>query len=155
MDTLPLRWTFAQADSYPPDWLTAVQQSLPPSVEPISPQLGQLLWQRQLGQPDQISGLLDPSLYQPTPASAFGAAMERAIDRLQQALAQSETVTIWGDFDADGVTATAVLWDGLGQLFPKQERLHYYIPNRLYESHGLSRQGLEQVKSWGTNLIIT
>jgi single-stranded-DNA-specific exonuclease len=102
-----------------------------------------------------VEGFIDPLAYSPTPASAFGSAMTQAVERLKQALARSENVAIWGDFDADGVTATAVLWDGLGQLWPKHHQLTYYIPNRLTASHGLSTQGLDQLKAWGASLIVT
>jgi len=81
--------------------------------------------------------------------------MQRAVDRLLQALAQGEKVAIWGDFDTDGITATAVLWEGLGQFFRPPDQLTYYIPNRLQESHGLSRVGLDHLKAWGANLIVT
>ncbi|MEM8611883.1 MAG: single-stranded-DNA-specific exonuclease RecJ, partial [Cyanobacteria bacterium P01_H01_bin.105] len=65
-----------------------------------------------------------------------------------------ETVTIWGDFDADGITSTAVLWDGLRQFFPTGQ-LNYFIPNRLTASHGLSLQGLDDLAAEGTTLILT
>jgi len=81
--------------------------------------------------------------------------MQWAIARLQQAIAQQETVAIWGDFDADGVTATAVLWEGLQPFFPHPNQLHYFIPNRLRESHGLSRSGLCDLADRGCRLIIT
>jgi single-stranded-DNA-specific exonuclease len=81
--------------------------------------------------------------------------MARAVARLKQAIEHQETVTIWGDFDADGVTATAVLWEGLGHIFDQGKTLRYYIPNRLRESHGLSKAGLDQVREWGTGLIVT
>ncbi|MFQ3679317.1 MAG: DHH family phosphoesterase, partial [Pseudanabaenaceae cyanobacterium] len=58
-----------------------------------------------------------------------------------------------GDFDADGVTATAVLWEGLAPFFPQGEKLFAYIPNRLTESHGLSRAGLETLRH--CSLIVT
>lgn len=141
------------APGTPPDWLlTAVHQ--------IAPQLSgkfaaQLLWQRGLSDPQQVAGFLDPDQYQPTPAVAFSDEMEWAVARLIQARTNQEKVAIWGDFDADGVTATAVLWEGLGQFFTQQETLTYTIPNRLIESHGLSQRGLDQLAAQGCSLIIT
>lgn len=64
----------------------------------------------------------------------LGAELQQAIARLQQAIAHGDAVAIWGDFDADGVTATSVLWEGLGQFFDRSRQLSYYIPNRLTES---------------------
>ena len=78
-----------------------------------------------------------------------------AVERLQKACDRTEKVAIWGDFDADGVTATAVLWEGLGQFFPQPEQLTYFIPNRLTESHGLSVSGIDRLADWGCQLIVT
>jgi single-stranded-DNA-specific exonuclease len=81
--------------------------------------------------------------------------MNWAVERLLQARQDRETVAIWGDFDADGITSTAVLWDGLGEFFTPHETLLYFIPNRLKESHGLSRKGLELLSEKGVQLIVT
>ena len=81
--------------------------------------------------------------------------MEWAVSRLQQAHDRGEKVTIWGDFDADGITSTSVLWDGLGQFFPQHLQLDYYIPNRLTESHGLNHPGIARLAEKGTKLIVT
>ncbi|MEM8810962.1 MAG: single-stranded-DNA-specific exonuclease RecJ, partial [Cyanobacteria bacterium P01_G01_bin.38] len=86
---------------------------------------------------------------------AFGSEMEQAIKRLVTAHQTRENVAIWGDFDADGVTSTAVLWDGLSQFFIQQEQLSYFIPNRLTDSHGLSRHGLKKLSEQDIQLIVT
>ena len=115
----------------------------------------QLLWQRGIQDLNKLPGFLNPALYQPATPKAFGTEMERAIARLQQARDRGEKVTIWGDFDADGITSTSVLWDGLGQFFPQHLQLDYYIPNRLTESHGLNNLGIAQLAQKGTKLIVT
>ncbi|MBD2230113.1 single-stranded-DNA-specific exonuclease RecJ [Phormidium tenue] len=153
MDALPLRWNLPKADAAPDSWVETVAQATPGTT--TSRWLAQVLWQRQIGFTEPLEGWLNPALYQPTPASALGPAMAIAVSRLQQAIATEEKVAIWGDFDADGVTATAVLWDGLGQLIPKGDRLTYFIPNRLSESHGLSRRGLDHLADWGATLVVT
>jgi single-stranded-DNA-specific exonuclease len=155
MVALPFQWYEDNSTPCPDLWVRAVQQAMPGPRQQPPLRAAQLLWQRQLCQLDELPGFLHPSAYRPTPGSAFGAEMEGAVERLKAALAHGEKVAIWGDFDADGVTSTAVLWDGLGQLFPKQERLTYYIPNRITESHGLSYSGLDQLKTWGAELIVT
>ena len=98
---------------------------------------------------------INPDQYQPRGGDAFGQEMKRAIKRLQQAIEQREKVTIWGDFDADGVTATSVLWEGLGQFLQQGETLEYYIPDRFRESHGLNSGGLNKLAALGTQLIVT
>ncbi|MEM7595592.1 MAG: single-stranded-DNA-specific exonuclease RecJ, partial [Cyanobacteria bacterium P01_A01_bin.83] len=115
----------------------------------------QLLWQRGIQDLEQLPGFLDPALYQPASHKAFGTEMEFAIARLKQARDRTEKVTIWGDFDADGITSTSVLWDGLGQFFSQHLQLDYYIPNRLTESHGLNNPGIAKLAAAGTKLIVT
>jgi single-stranded-DNA-specific exonuclease len=115
----------------------------------------QLLWQRGIRDRQELAGFLSPNFYQPTSPFAFGQEMDWAIARLKQAHQRGEAIAIWGDFDADGVTATAVLWEGLGQFFPQHRQLTYFIPNRLTDSHGLSIHGLNQLAEQGCSLIIT
>jgi single-stranded-DNA-specific exonuclease len=115
----------------------------------------QILGQRGIQDADSALAFLDSRHYQPTPPSAFGVEMEQAVERLVQARDRQETVFIWGDFDADGITATAVLWEGLGQFFPQDQTLHFFIPNRLKESHGLSMSGIDSIAAQGAQLIVT
>ncbi len=116
--------------------------------------LAQLLWQRGIRDPAALPGFLDPDAYQSASPFEFGAEMEQAIARLQQGRERNETVAIWGDFDADGITSTAVLWEGLGQFFPR-DRLSYTIPNRLSASHGLNFAGIDRLAAGGCQLIVT
>ncbi|PSB25324.1 single-stranded-DNA-specific exonuclease RecJ [Stenomitos frigidus] len=117
--------------------------------------VAQLLWQRGIQDLETLAGFLKADCYQPTSPFAFGQEMQWGMERLQQARTRQEPIAIWGDFDADGVTATAVLWDGLGQFFVPQQTLFYYIPNRLTESHGLSQQGIEALHAKDCRLIVT
>ncbi|MEG4324364.1 DHH family phosphoesterase, partial [Microcoleus sp. herbarium5] len=103
----------------------------------------------------QIPGFLNPQLYQPASPFEFGLEMNWAIERIQQARKSAEKVAIWGDFDADGITSTSVLWDGLGEFFAQNDQLIYYIPNRLTESHGLNITGIDALAKSGIRLIIT
>ena len=80
--------------------------------------------------------------------------MHLAVERLQLARDRGEKVVIWGDFDADGITSTAVLWDGLGQFFSPNTH-SYYIPNRLTQSHGLNCEGIDRLAGSGCKLIVT
>jgi single-stranded-DNA-specific exonuclease len=153
MDALPLRWDLPAVSPCPAAWGEAVARSQPGSG--AAPWLAQVLWQRQVCPLADLPGWLNPALYQPAAADELGPALAIAVNRLQRAIAEQERVAIWGDFDADGVSATAVLWDGLGPLIPKGDRLTYFIPNRLSESHGLSRRGLDQLAQWGASLVIT
>ncbi|MDP6102147.1 MAG: single-stranded-DNA-specific exonuclease RecJ [Dehalococcoidia bacterium] len=78
--------------------------------------------------------------------------MGNAISRLQRALTDGETIGIFGDFDADGVTGTALLAEGLenlgGNVIP-------YLPHRVKEGHGLNSQAVNALREQGVTLIVT
>jgi single-stranded-DNA-specific exonuclease len=78
--------------------------------------------------------------------------MHQAVSRVYQALLSGENIAIYGDFDADGITATALLVQGLvalgGKAFP-------YIPHRQTEGHGLTTTVLNKLFQQGITLVIT
>ena len=78
--------------------------------------------------------------------------MEKACDRIFSAIRDRETIIIYGDYDVDGVTATALLIRLLRQFGAQCD---YYLPNRLTEGYGLSAEGVRAVKEKGAGLIIT
>lgn len=147
-----LDWQLAPAIA-PPEWLVAAVKCHAPTLP--GHRAAQLLWQRGIQAPEQLDSFLDPQHYQPASPYEFGQEMQWAVQRLQQARDRQEIVAIWGDFDADGLTATAVLWEGLGQFFTQDHQLYYTIPNRLIESHGLSCQGIDALVERGCHLIVT
>jgi single-stranded-DNA-specific exonuclease len=137
----------------PPDWLLDLLQTRSPNRSNFF--TAQLLWQRGFQDSQSVLTFLDVTQYHPTSPWAFGTEMEKAVARLKQARDRQEIVFIWGDFDADGITATAVLWEGLGQFFERAQTLHFTIPNRLKESHGLSVSGIDAIAAQGCQLIVT
>ena len=76
----------------------------------------------------------------------------QAVSRIYKALLSGEKIAIYGDFDVDGITATATLAEGLSWLGGK---VTPYIPHRLREGHGLKFPALEKLHSQGMGLIIT
>jgi single-stranded-DNA-specific exonuclease len=146
------QWTIA-ATEQPPEWfIHAVKQHTPASTGIYA---AQLLWQRGIKDHQQLTAFINHKAYQPASPFEFGQEMHLAIARLQQAYNIKEKIAIWGDFDADGITATSVLWDGLGEFFTQNTQLFYYIPNRLKESHGLNNQGIDNLVKQGCKLIVT
>jgi single-stranded-DNA-specific exonuclease len=146
------QWNLVAAEQ-PPEWfLEAVKRHTPNSRGYFA---AQLLWQRGIRNPSQLEAFVNPKRYQAASAFEFGQEMQLAVGRLQVAREKNEKVTIWGDFDADGITSTSVLWDGLGQFFPQNTRLSYYIPNRMTESHGLNLPGIDNLATKGCKLIVT
>lgn len=77
--------------------------------------------------------------------------MDRAVERVASALQQGETITIYGDYDVDGTTATTLLYLVLQTL---TDRVSYYIPNRLTEGYGLSKSGILEAQRRGATLIL-
>ncbi len=78
--------------------------------------------------------------------------MRAAVLRIQQAKSNNEKVTIYGDYDIDGMTATVILWQSLGEFGLDVET---YTPDRFSEGYGLNIDGIEKIASNGTKLIIT
>ncbi len=139
-------------EAIPPDWVERVEQitGLP------RPEKGaKLLWMRGIRSAEALRGFCQAAAYVPASPFAFGEEMRWAVDRLVAAQDRAEKVAIWGDFDADGITSTAVLWDGLKQFFDHSDQLTYFIPNRLKESHGLSMGGIDQMAAQGVQLMVT
>ncbi|KOP23787.1 single-stranded DNA exonuclease [Hapalosiphon sp. MRB220] len=146
------QWILTSTEQLPEWFLQAVKQYTPASSGQFA---AQLLWQRGIRGIPQIGTFVNPKNYLPASPFEFGQEMHLAVERLQQAWETGEKVAIWGDFDADGITSTAVLWDGLGQFLIQNLQLVYYIPNRLIESHGLNYQGIDKLANEGCKLIVT
>jgi single-stranded-DNA-specific exonuclease len=78
--------------------------------------------------------------------------LPKAIDRINHAITQHEKIVVYGDYDADGVTATALLGLALKSLGAEVKE---YIPNRFDEGYGLNIEAMRMLFEEGTNLIIT
>lgn len=79
--------------------------------------------------------------------------MQAAVDRLVQARKKQERITIYGDYDIDGLTATTVLMDALKSFGFLQ--VSAFIPNRFVEGYGLTVDAIERIADGGAELIIT
>jgi single-stranded-DNA-specific exonuclease len=78
--------------------------------------------------------------------------MVEAVDRLEQALRKGEKIAIYGDYDADGVTATALLVEVLRRLGAD---VRGYIPNRFDEGYGLNFEALDYLQNCGVTVVLT
>jgi single-stranded-DNA-specific exonuclease len=136
-----LRWNF----------LPPIPANHPINSYGLSGLTAQLLYNRGITEPSQIEQFLkadnrlsgDPWLIPD---------MHQAVARTYQALLCGEHIAVYGDFDADGITGTALLTQGLealgGEITP-------YIPHRLREGHGLNSAALEHLQQQGVSLVIT
>ena len=79
--------------------------------------------------------------------------MQAAVDRLVLARKKQERITIYGDYDIDGLTATTVLLDALSSF--GFEKVTAFIPNRFVEGYGLTVDAVERIAEQGTDLIVT
>jgi single-stranded-DNA-specific exonuclease len=120
----------------------------------IDPVLTQLLHNRGLTRLEEMAAFLQAD-YATTRDPLDLIDMERAIIRIEQALANHEHITIYGDYDADGVTSSALLFRALRSLKHPEAVLDYHIPHRLRDGCGLNLPALDQLKARGTSLIIT
>jgi len=117
----------------------------------ISNTLAQILINRGVKDPEGVRSFLSPSiddLHDPFLLNE----MDKAVERIKKAIERGEVVFIYGDYDADGITATALLLSGLRMM---GARVCYHIPNRITEGYGISKKGIEKARACGADLIIT
>lgn len=124
----------------------------------ISPVLSQLLINRGLTDVESakmflqsnLSLLSDPMLLPD---------IEKSCERIIDALSQGEKITVYGDYDVDGISATALMVQCLdtlsGLYWNRKSIIDYYIPDRLEEGYGLSVEAIRTLSEMGTKVIIT
>lgn len=78
--------------------------------------------------------------------------MDLACDRIERALAHNEKITVYGDYDVDGITASSLL---IQYLRSRSANVESYIPQRKNEGYGLNSAALENIAAGGTTLLIT
>ncbi len=137
-----------------PHWLDPDPASAPPSLRQAiggHPLVAQVLAQRGLVDVERARAFLDPAYY--TPASPFDLPdMDRAVQRIQQAINLGQRIIVWGDFDVDGQTATTLLVQALHSLGAD---VGFHIPVRAEEGHGVNLSWLQRLIDEGAQLIVT
>ena len=117
----------------------------------LPPVVAQVLYNRGITTPQEAQDFLaGPS--EPFHNPNLLSQMATAVDRLTRAIEAGESIGVFGDFDADGVTATAILAQGLGELGGK---VTPYIPHRVLEGHGLNVEAVQALKDSGVSVIVT
>ncbi len=115
------------------------------------PLVAAALVRRGVVDPAEARAFLDPAAYTPTPALALPDLANAAL-RLGIAIRRHEPICVWGDFDVDGQTATALLVATLREL---GATVDYHIPVRETESHGISLPALKTALDAGTRVLLT
>ncbi|MFC1884719.1 single-stranded-DNA-specific exonuclease RecJ [Thermodesulfobacteriota bacterium] len=117
----------------------------------ITPFLAQLLINRGISDKADAGLFLDPRLaHLPDPMLFMD--MQKAVSLIIGAIEKGEKITVFGDYDADGITATTLLLRFFSSLGVPAD---YYIPDRLGEGYGLNREAVKKIHARGTRLIIT
>ncbi len=131
-----------------------------PAPEPSEPHAGNLeplaarvLAARGLTDPRASAEFLQPSLKHLHDPSLMSG-MDRAAERILGAARRGEPIAIYGDYDVDGVSATAILYHTLRAIAPAAD-IRTYVPHRMDEGYGLHTEALRQLAAEGAKLIVS
>lgn len=140
---IPKQWQLARAN---PEGRRLLAQALN-----VTPFTAQILLNRGIASPEAALQFLKPSLKN-LPDPFLLPDMEKAVLRLIAAIQKKERIAIYGDYDADGLTSTALL-----ALFLRELEVEpiLYIPDRVREGYGLHTKALQKLKAQGVSLVIT
>jgi len=117
----------------------------------VSPLLAQVLINRGITDAQAGAAFLRPKLTELiSPEQMPG--MEPAVQRLKHAIRNREKITIYGDYDVDGITGIAILWQILRSL---EAEVDYYIPHRIDEGYGLNAEAVQSLAQSGTKVLMT
>lgn len=137
------RWTILDAD---PEKVNSLQQSLN-----IHPAICKILIQRHIETFNQAKNFYRPDLadlHDPWLMKD----MDKAVDRIITAIEKQEKILVFGDYDVDGTTSVACMYQFLSKL---HSNLEFYIPHRYREGYGVSKAGVNFARENGFTLIIS
>lgn len=101
--------------------------------------------------PSDVGRFLSADMYTPASPNELPD-MGKAVDRLSRAIRDKESILVWGDFDVDGQTSTALLVSALNHL---GATVNYHVPNRFTEGHGIHLETLKKYLDGGIDLLLT
>lgn len=122
-------------------------------VDPARPLDQRVLAARGLEEPAAVESFLNPRLTDLHDPSAIPD-LDRAAERLLTALAAREPIAIYGDYDVDGITSTAILYHTLKTLRPDAD-IRTYVPHRLDEGYGLNVEAIRQLAAERAKVIVS
>jgi single-stranded-DNA-specific exonuclease len=117
----------------------------------VSPLLAQALINRGVTDAQSGSVFLNPKLTELIPPEQMPG-VQQAVNRIKQAIKSKEKITVYGDYDVDGITGVAILWQILTLLGADVD---CYIPHRIDEGYGLNDQAIRSLAEAGTKLLVT
>lgn len=113
--------------------------------------IAQILHNRGIGEPDQAREFLAPKLTSLHDPETLAGATDAA-ERITRAVNQGEKITIYGDYDVDGITGVSILYSLLKVVGADVD---FYVPHRLDEGYGVNEDAVDLLISQGTKLIVT
>lgn len=140
----------------PPEFFSSL-----PEIEPV---IAQILWNRGLRSATAVRAFLSDALEPELSLDLTGNKdlvfynpflfrdMQAAVDIIIKHIKARNKIVVYGDYDADGVTAAVVLSEALKTL---QATVDVYLPDRVSEGYGLNKSALDQIKEQGVSLVIT
>ena len=129
------------------DWVLPTGDGRP-WTDQVPPVIARVLRNRGIDSPSLLTAFMNPELHDPLLLPD----MSRACQRLALALSAGETVGVFGDFDVDGVSGTAVAVQGLEDL---GARVIPHIPDRVSEGHGLNSDAIHSLAGRGVTVLVT
>ena len=117
----------------------------------VSPLLAQVLINREITGIEEASVFLRPKLTELIEPDRMPG-IKPAVQRIKQAIVSREKITVYGDYDVDGITGVAILWQVLTILGADVD---YYIPHRVDEGYGLNAEAIETLAKSGSKLLVT
>ncbi len=141
------------------------------AAAPYPPLIRHLLWHRGVRTPAEAAALMEGAPVEHDPLLLPD--IEPALARIQRAIAEGELIAVYGDFDVDGVTASAILSEGLRDLYrgsgarpddldrgsgihpDPDSRVLTYIPDRFSEGYGVNTEAIDKLHALGVGLIVS
>jgi single-stranded-DNA-specific exonuclease len=117
----------------------------------LDPIVAQLLLNRGVAEAEPARRFLEAPLTGLHPPERLPGVAEAA-DRLFAAVRAGRKICVYGDYDADGLTGTAILWQALRLAGAAAD---FYVPNRLEEGYGVNAEALRQIARSGASLVVT
>ncbi len=140
---MPQRWTVKAHDA---ELIRSIQQTCS-----VSPVVAQILAVRGITHPDQVKRFLDLKMTGLRPPDQLPG-VPQAVEVIYQAIVDKQKIYVYGDYDADGMTSTAILFRCI-QLLGGQ--VSYFVPNRLDDGYGVNSTTLEKLRERGAELVVT
>ncbi len=117
----------------------------------VSPLLAQILLNREVRSASDVRRFLSPDWSGLLPPEALPGAVEAA-RQLAEAARAGRRIVVYGDYDVDGISATAILWHVLAA---GGADVHYFIPSRFEEGYGVSADALRTLRGEGADMVVT